>query len=124
MASLYEQLGGAAAIDAAVEIFYRKLLLDPRVSRFFDGVDMERQIAKQKAFLSFAFGGPANYSGRDMRSAHASLKGLDDSHVDAVIEHLGNTLKELGVDGKLISQVAAIAESVRGEVLGRALTGT
>lgn len=45
--SLYDQLGGQAAINAAVDIFYRKVLTDDRISRFFDGVDMDRQIAKQ-----------------------------------------------------------------------------
>jgi hemoglobin len=39
--------------------------------------------------------------------------------VDAVIENLGLTLKELGVAQPLIDQVAALANSVRGEVLSR-----
>lgn len=47
MQSLYEQLGGAPAIEAVVESFYRKMLSDDRVSRFFDGIDMDRQMAKQ-----------------------------------------------------------------------------
>lgn len=121
MQSLYEELGGAAAIDAAVDIFYRKVLSDDRIARFFEGVDMERQAAKQKAFLTMVFGGPANYSGKDMRQGHAHLvkMGLDDSHVDAVIEDLGETLKELGVSDDRIAQVAAIANSVRDDVLGR-----
>lgn len=119
--SLYEQLGGAPAVDAAVDIFYRKVLTDDRVSHFFDDIDMDRQRAKQKAFLTMAFGGPNNYTARDMRTAHARLvaNGLNDSHVDAVIEILGGTLKELGVADPLIAQVAAIAESVRNDVLNR-----
>jgi hemoglobin len=119
--SLYEQIGGQPAVEAAVDIFYRKVLTDDRISRFFEGVDMDKQRAKQKAFLTMAFGGPNNYTGLDMRKGHAHLvkMGLDDSHVDAVIENLGGTLKELGVKDELIGQVAAIAESVRGDVLGR-----
>ena len=119
--SLYEQLGGQPAVDAAVDLFYRKVLTDSRTSPFFDGVDMDRQIAKQKAFLTMVFGGPANYSGKDLRTGHAHLvsRGLNDSHVDAVIELLGQTLAELGVAQPLIDQVAAIANSVRGEVLSR-----
>src|SRR5687767_4017886 len=86
--TLFNQLGGAAAVDAAVDIFYRKVLIDDRVSHFFDAVDMDRQRAKQKAFLTMAFGGPNNYAGRDLRTGHAHLvtMGLDDSHVNAVIE--------------------------------------
>jgi hemoglobin len=119
--SLYEQLGGEAAVDAAVDIFYRKVLADDRISQFFEDVDMERQAAKQKAFLTVAFGGPNNYTGKDMRDGHAHLvaRGLNDSHFDAVMEHLGATLKELNVPDELIAKAAAIAESTRNDVLGR-----
>ena len=118
---LYEDLGGAAAVDAAVDIFYRKVLKDNRISRFFAGVDMAKQAAKQKAFLTMAFGGPNNYTGLDMRKAHAPLvkQGLNDSHFDAVVEDLGATLKELKVPDHLIAKVAAIAETTRNDVLGR-----
>src|SRR5580698_8872833 len=117
--TLYEQIGGEAAVDAAVDAFYRKVLADDRISRFFDGVDMDRQAAKQKAFLTMAFGGPHNYSGADMRRGHAHLvaRGLNDSHFDAVVELLGQTLADLNVAPALIAQVAAIAESTRKDVL-------
>lgn len=119
--TLFDKLGGEAAVDAAVDIFYRKVLADDRISRFFEGVDMEKQAAKQKAFLTMAFGGPHNYSGKDMREGHAHLvkDGLNDSHFDAVVENLGATLKELGVSDDLIGEVAAIAETTRNDVLGK-----
>ena len=108
-------------MEAAVDAFYRKVLADERVARFFEGVDMDKQRSKQKAFLTMAFGGPHNYTGKDMRIGHAHLlkMGLNDSHVDAIIELLGGTLKDLGVKDELIQQVAAIAESTRNDVLGR-----
>lgn len=119
--SLYERLGGAAAFDTAVEIFYRKMLTDDRVARFFDDINMDRQMAKQKAFLTMVCGGPHHYTGRDMRTAHAKLlsQGLNDSHVDVVIEHLGATLAELGAKESDIAEVAALANSVRDAVLSR-----
>lgn len=118
---LYEEIGGAGAVNAAVDIFYRKVLKDERISRFFKGIDMDKQAAKQKAFLTMAFGGPNNYTGLDMRQAHANLvkQGLNNTHFDAVVEDLGATLKELKVPDHLIAQVAAIAESTRNDVLGR-----
>jgi hemoglobin len=121
MSSLYEQLGGEAAIDAAVDKFYRKVLKDDRINSFFEDTDMERQAAKQKAFLTFAFGGPNNYTGMDMRKGHAHMleKGLNDSHVDAVIENLASTLTEMGVADELVAQVGEIANSVRDDVLSR-----
>ena len=121
MSTLYENLGGSAAVDAAVDRFYRKVLADDRINMFFEGVDMEKQAAKQKAFLTMVFGGPANYSGLDMKNGHAHLvaRGLNDSHFDAVVENLGSTLKDLGVSDELISEVAALAETTREAVLGR-----
>jgi len=118
---LYDEIGGAAAVDAAVDVFYRHVLTDDRISRFFEGVDMERQAAKQKAFLTMAFGGPHNYTGKDMRTGHAHLvkEGLNDSHFDAVKENLEKTLQELGVGAGPIAQVLAVAESTREDVLGR-----
>ena len=121
MSNLYEQLGGAAAVEAAVELFYRKVLADGRIKHFFDGVDMRRLAGHQKAFLAMAFGGPAHYRGKAMRQGHAHLvaRGLDDSHFDAVVELLGQTLGELGVPAAAVARVEAVAESVRGDVLGR-----
>lgn len=119
--TLYERIGGEAAVNAAVDIFYRKVLADYRINRFFDNTDMDKQIAKQKAFFTMAFGGPNNYTGQDMRNAHARLvkMGLNSSHFDAVMEHLGATLTELNVPQELIAEAAAIAESTRNDVLGK-----
>lgn len=120
-ATLYERIGGEPAVNAAVEIFYRKVLNDHRINRFFDNTDMDKQIAKQKAFFTMAFGGPNNYTGQDMRNAHANLvkTGLNEDHFNAVMEHLGTTLTELKVPADLIAEAAAIAESTRNDVLGR-----
>ena len=119
--SLYDRIGGEAAVDAAVDVFYRKVLADDRICGYFEDVDMDRQAAKQKAFLTFALGGPNQYSGRDMRVGHARLvqQGLNDNHFDAVMENLAATLQELNVPAELIAEAAAIAESTRKDVLNR-----
>jgi hemoglobin len=120
-ATLYERIGGEAAVNAAVELFYRKVLEDSTINRFFGNTDMDTQIAKQKAFFTMAFGGPNNYTGQDMRNAHAKLvnMGLNEDHFNAVMGHLGATLTELNVPGDLIAEAAAIAESTRNDVLGK-----
>lgn len=121
MSSVFEQIGGAAAVDAAVDIFYRKVLRDKRIAEFFETVDMDAQRNKQKAFLTMAFGGPHTYTGKDMRTAHAHLvaRGLNDGHFNAVAENLKLTLEELKVPEQLVKQVLNIAESTRSDVLGR-----
>jgi hemoglobin len=53
---------------------------------------MNRQKNKQKAFLTFAFGGAPNYPEKNLKEAHIKLvdMGLSDEHIDAVIENLGS----------------------------------
>jgi hemoglobin len=118
---LYEKIGGEAAVNAAVDVFYRRVLRDDRISDFFDDVDMARQAAKQKAFLTMAFGGPVHYTGADMRKGHVHLvaRGLNDSHFDAVVENLVAALRELKVPEELITQVGSVCETTRNDVLGK-----
>jgi len=117
--SLYDRLGGSPAIYAAAEILYRKVLADPLLAPYFDGVDMKRQVAKQVAFLTMALGGPDRYTGRALRTAHADLAGLSDEHVDRVLAYLAETLREHGVDDEDIAAAAAVAASTRDDVLNR-----
>lgn len=122
MTTLYQRIGGEPAVNAAVDLFYTKVLSDDRIKHFFEGVDMQRQAGHQKRFLTYAFGGSPDYPGRSMRIAHERLvneMGLGDAHFDAVMEHLGATLVELNVPGELIAEAAAIAESTRADVLNR-----
>ncbi|WKB52766.1 group I truncated hemoglobin [Eleftheria terrae] len=121
MATLYERLGGPAAVDAAVDRFYDRVLADDRIRHFFDGIDMARQRQHQKAFLTYAFGGAGSYSGGGMRASHAPLvaRGLNDTHFDAVVEDLAATLREMGVAEDLVEEVALVTETVRDDILGR-----
>lgn len=116
--SLYQKLGGKAAIDAAVEAFYVKVLADKRINGFFENINMTKQRRKQKEFLSAAFGGPIPWQGKDLRRAHADLE-LTEVHFNAVAENLQKTLEELKIPKDLIDQVMAIAASTRDDVLNR-----
>jgi hemoglobin len=122
MESLYERIGGEAAIVAAVDLFYEKVMADPRTRPFFSDLDMTTQIQKQRSFLAWALGAPEQYKGRDLRTAHAKLvkeRGLGDVHFDAVAEHLRATLVELQVPNNLIDEALSIVAGTRDQVLGR-----
>lgn len=116
--SVYEKIGGDAAVNAAVDIFYRKVLSDDRIMHFFDTVDMEEQHVKQKAFLTMAFGGPNSYTGKDMREAHKHMN-LTEEHFGAVAECLVGTLEELEVPQEYIDEIVGIALSVKDDVLNK-----
>jgi len=75
--------------------------------------------ARVRVLSSNAFGAPVKYEGKDMREAHAHLKGLNDGHFDAVAENLIATLKELTVPQELIDEVVAIVAPTRDDVLNR-----
>jgi hemoglobin len=114
--TLYQQLGGKPALEAAVDRFYERVLADDRISHFFATVDMDGQRRKQKRFLAVAFGANEKWDGKDMRAAHAHLS-LTEEHFTAVAEALQGTLQDLGVPAELIGQVMTIAASTHDDVL-------
>jgi hemoglobin len=119
--SIYTQIGGADAVEKAVDIFYRKVLSDDLISGFFDDTDMDAQRNKQKSFLTMVLGGPNEYTGKDLRTAHAPLveKGLNEEHFWAVAGHLQETLQELSVPEKLIETIMGVAAGTIDDVLNR-----
>ena len=116
MTTLFERLGGKPAVNAAVDIFYTKVIADASINHLFSGVDMPRQIAKQKAFLTYAFGGAESYSGKSMREAHKHLN-LTEDHFNAVAGHLKSTLEELDVPQELQDEVMQVVGSTHDDVL-------
>ena len=71
--SIFEQIGGATAVSAAVDGFYERVVADPDLAPWFDDVDLGRLKGHQRSFLAAAIGGPDAYLGRAMRDAHAGL---------------------------------------------------
>jgi truncated hemoglobin YjbI len=116
--SLYARLGGTDAIGQVTTGFYGRVLQDPCLAPHFERTDMHQQTEMLTAFLVMATGGPAAYRGRGLREAHASLN-LTDRDFDLVVGHLAAELAACGVSEQDIKILASVAESVRGEVLGR-----
>jgi hemoglobin len=103
--SIYERIGGAPSIQAAVDLFYEKVWADPLLADYFEGIDRDRLKAHQQAFLTAALGGSGRYNGRGMREAHAGLS-ITDAAFYQVVAHLAATLTELGVDPNTIGEIA------------------
>ena len=119
-ASLFERMGGQEAVDTMVNLFYTKVLQDERISHFFENVDLNYLLNKQKQFLAFAFGGPSDFDGKGLQEIHKHLveeKSLNESHFDAFIENLGGALMELKVPGDMIGEAARIVRSAKNDVL-------
>jgi hemoglobin len=104
--SIYDEIGGRPSVDAAVSDFYVRVLADPSLSPYFEGVDIDRLKRHQRAFIGAALGGPVVYAGRDMATAHAGL-GITSEAFDAVVGHLAATLTSLGVPAATIATIAS-----------------
>ncbi len=102
--SLFSQLGGKAAISAAVETFYEKVLADPELKKFFAKTNMNWLKLRQAQFFTQALGGPGEYKGKSMRSAHAGLL-IEKRHFERVGTHLAVTLSEMGVSPDVVDAV-------------------
>ncbi|MGR9054269.1 MAG: globin domain-containing protein, partial [Gammaproteobacteria bacterium] len=119
---LYQRVGGDKAMEIAVDLFYRKVLQDDMVAKFFEDVDIDGQRLKQKNFLSMAFGGPYQFSGLDLRKTHRRLVqdlGLNDVHFDRVIGLFKDTLVELEISEKEQNEMMTILASAREDILDR-----
>jgi hemoglobin len=113
---IYDSIGGAPAVRAAVDDFYVRVLGDPRLAPYFAAVDIDRLKTHQRAFITAAIGGAQLYRGRDMATAHAGL-GITDAHFDAVVGHLADTLRGLGVPDETVARIGAMLGPLRGDIV-------
>lgn len=111
-----QRLGGKAAIAAALDEFYSRVLADAQLKGFFAGVEIKRLISQQQAFFTQALGGPARYRGPSMKQAHAHLP-IEQKHFERVAVHLSGTLAMLGVPPALMDEVMAAVAPLAGEIV-------
>ena len=116
--TLYDRLGGADAVRAAVDEFYQRNLATPELAPLFGETNMTALRAHQIQFLTLAFTGtvgdldvPAY-----IYEKHKKLfleKGLNAHHFDLVAGNLVGTLQHLGVSPALIDEAVAIVAPLR-----------
>lgn len=91
--TLYERLGGERAIEAVIGDFYDRVLADPLLAPFFEGVERDRLRRMQREFFAAALGGPIRYTGRPLTVVHAG-RGIRTRHLARFLEHLTATLAD------------------------------
>lgn len=104
--SIYQRLGGDAAISALIESLYVRALADPLISPFLENIDVPRLKAHQFAFISQAIGGPHPYPGPSLVQAHARLP-IEQRHFDAFVAHLQGALQELEAADDVTAEIMA-----------------
>jgi hemoglobin len=116
--SLYDRLGGKEAIVAVVDDFRSRVAADPRINKFFAAADMNHLRAMLIEQLCQATGGPCQYSGKDMRSAHVGLN-LTAAHFDALVENITQTLDKLKVGAREKEELVGLLGSMKPDVIGQ-----
>ena len=121
MQTLYERIGGKQTVTKATHYLYVTLFRDERLKPFFENVDIDKQTHKMEAFLTHIFGGESHYQGESLSVAHKNAveNGLNDDHIDAMIECVCSTLEEMGINNNLVGEVAQKINEHRDDVLNR-----
>lgn len=115
--SLYERLG---ANDGLTKIINDTIALhheNSDIAHFFTNVDDDVLAAHVIAFFATGTGGPVNYQGRDMTTAHASMN-ISNADYDSAVADVLKATNANGVDAESAAEVAAILESLRGPIIG------
>jgi hemoglobin len=113
----YDQIGGAPAVIAVVGDFYDRVLADPVLAPYFDGVDLVRLRRHQVLLVSQVLGGPAEYDGRELRDAHSGMD-ITREHFSMVVSHLVDAMKGAGVPAEIVQRVVLELGSTRGDIVG------
>jgi hemoglobin len=116
MSSIYEQIGGTAALETVVEDFYARVLADQELAGFFSGTYMSRLKGRQVEFFAAALGGPEPYTGAPMRQAHQG-RGITAHHFDLVAGHLTESLAAAGVPAGTVEQIIGAIAPLADEIV-------
>jgi hemoglobin len=112
----YDAIGGGPAVSAVVNDFYERVLGDPQLAPYFEGVDMPRLKRHQVLLVTQVLGGPDNYDGRPLDEAHADL-GVDHDDFAAVAGHLTGAMRDAGVPEDIIMRAIAVVAATEPDIV-------
>ncbi|MEP7308579.1 MAG: group 1 truncated hemoglobin [Acidobacteriota bacterium] len=120
-ASLYERLGGQPAVRAVTGGLVDRILSDSRVNKWFAhaGSSPENTAAYKTmlyAFVCQATGGPCQYTGRDMVTAHKG-RAVTGEAFDAVVQDLIAVLDNLKVPAKEKGELLQILGPLKASIV-------
>jgi hemoglobin len=112
---LYDDLGGAAGIEAMVEGLLFKIVDDPRISHHFANVDVLRLREKLIEQICVEAQGPCTYTGDDMQIAHAGRQ-ITEAEFNALVEDLIEVMQEqkipVAAQNRLLQRLAAMQRDI------------
>lgn len=117
--SLYHRLGGYDAIAAATDDLLARLQSDLQLRDYWKGASTNNQRRARQLIVDFmaeAAGGPAYYTGRDMKTSHVGMH-IDESDWEAFMRHAAATLDHCGVPSPEKDEVLAFFASLESEIV-------
>ena len=122
VASLYDRLGGIYSIATVVEDFIDRIVVDDRLNAN-PRVDEAHHRVLPPGFkylvtemLAEAAGGPQRYTGRSMKESHREML-ITPEEWRAFMDDLNRTLDKFDVPQQERSEVVAIVESTREDIV-------
>jgi hemoglobin len=112
----YDVIGGGPAVSAVVNDFYVRVLADPKLAPYFDGVDLARLKRHQVLLVTKVLGGPDTYNGRALADAHDGL-GITQDEFQAVVGHLAGAMKDAGVPDDIIGRAGAVVVATEPDIV-------
>lgn len=115
-ASLYERLGGAAAITSIANDIVDLHRHNPRVAPRFAGADAPTLKRRVATFFSMGTGGPSEYEGRAMLEAHRGMN-IDCAEFIAVLDDALEALRRHGVGQREQEEVLFILYGMKADIV-------
>ena len=117
-AALFDDVGGQPGIDRIVDDATARFLADPRVNKTFEDTNMDRFKKMLAAQLCQLTGGPCDYRGHDMTTAHRGLA-VNQAMFNALAEDLQDSMESVGVSYHTQNRVLALLAPMQRDVVSR-----
>jgi len=117
--SLYERLGGYDVLCAATDDLLTRLQADPQLKGYWKGASNDNRRKARQLIVDFmveSAGGPAYYSGRDMKRSHAGM-GIGEGDWALFMRHAAATLDHFEVPAREREEVLGFFTSLKGDVI-------
>ena len=114
-ASLYERLGGGDKIRQIVADIWANHISNPIIKNRYANSDGEHVQQVVWEFFCAGTGGPQEYTGSDMLTAHTGMN-INDAEFNAVTDDVLSALDKNNVGQKERDEVLVILYSMKGEV--------
>jgi hemoglobin len=115
--SLYQRLGGRAAIEAMVNDSIVNISADTRINQRFHDLDAAKLGKNLVDLVCERTGGPCVYTGKDMSAAHEGMY-ISDAEFDALVEDMVKSMDKFKMPAREKAEVLALLGKTKNAIVG------